>query len=110
MLNGAPATRIYSFNLPLPTELKEAKNELNYKVYQNGNALLVNADHLTENGQFVVDLFDVQWRKIDGQVVTAIDNKIRTSFDVNNFAKGIYMVRIGKANTSFQKVVKVPIN
>ena len=110
VLNGAPATRIYSFNLPLPTELREAKSELNYKVYQNGNALLVNADHLTENGQFVVDLFDVQGRKIDGQVVTANDNKIRTSFDVNNFTKGIYMVRIGKANTSFQKVIKVPIN
>jgi hypothetical protein len=110
VLNGGPATRIYSFNLPLPTELKEAKSELNYNVYQNGNALLVNADHLTESGQFVVDLFDVQGRKIDGQIVTANDNKIRTSFDVNNFAKGIYMVRIGKANTSFQKVIKVPIN
>jgi hypothetical protein len=108
--SGSPRTRIYSFDLPLPTELREAKSELNYKVYQNGNALLVNADHLAENGQFVVDLFDVQGRKIDGQVVTANDNKIRTSFDVNNFAKGIYMVRIGKANTSFQKVIKVPIN
>jgi hypothetical protein len=108
--SGSPRTRIYSFDLPLPTKLREAKSELNYKVYQNGNALLVNADHLAENGQFVVDLFDVQGRKIDGQVVTANDNKIRTSFDVNNFAKGIYMVRIGKANTSFQKVIKVPIN
>jgi hypothetical protein len=52
----------------------------------------------------------VQGRKIDGQLVNATDNKIRTSFDVNNFAKGIYMVRIGKNNTSFQKVIKVPIN
>ena len=108
--SSSPRTRIYSFDLPLPTELKEAKKELNYNVYQNGNALLVNADHLTESGQFVVDLFDVQGRKIDGQLVNATDNKIRTSFDVNNFAKGIYMVRIGKNNTSFQKVIKVPIN
>jgi hypothetical protein len=110
VLSGNPATRIYSFELPLPTELKEAKNELNYNVYQNGNALLVNADNLSQSGQFVVDLFDIQGRKIDGQIVNANDNKIRTSFDVNNFAKGIYMVRIGKANTSFQKVIKVPIN
>lgn len=110
VLSGNPATRIYSFELPLPTELKEAKNELNYNVYQNGNALLVNADNLPQSGQFVVDLFDIQGRKIDGQIVNANDNKIRTGFDVNNFAKGIYMVRIGKANTSFQKVIKVPIN
>lgn len=107
---GSPATRIYSFTLPLPTELKETAKQLNYNVYQNGNSLLVNADNLTSNGAYVVDIFDVQGRKIDGQVVNAYDNKIRTSIDVNNFAKGIYMVRIGKANTSFQKVIKVPIN
>ena len=110
VLSGNPATRIYSFELPLPTEIKETKNELNYNVYQNGNALLVNADNLLQSGQFVVDLFDIQGRKIVGQIVNANDNKIRTSFDVNNFAKGIYMVRIGTANTSFQKVIKVPIN
>lgn len=108
--NGSPGTRIYSFQLPLTTGIQDAKNDLSYQVYQNGNALLVNADNLANNGQYVVDLFDVQGRKIDGQIVNANDNKIRTSFDVNNFAKGIYMVRIGKANTSFQKVVKVAIN
>lgn len=94
----------------MPTELKETAKQLDYNVYQNGNSLLVNADNLTSNGAYVVDIFDVQGRKIDGQVVNASDNKIRTSIDVNNFAKGIYMVRIGKANTSFQKVIKVPIN
>ena len=107
---GSPATRIYSFTLPLPTELKEVKKELAYDVYQNGTALLINAENLPNTGQFVVDLFDMQGRKIDGQLVNSTDNKLKTSFDVSNFAKGIYMVRIGKANTSFQKVVKVPIN
>lgn len=107
---GGPGTRVYSFNLPLPTALKEVKAETSYIVNQNGNALLVNADNLSIDGQFVVDVFDVQGRKIDGQIITASDNKIRVSFDVANYAKGIYLVRIGKANTSFQKVAKVAIN
>lgn len=108
--NGSPRTRIYSFQLPLTTAINEPNKELSYIVYQNGNALLVNAENLSHTGQFVVDLFDIQGRKIDGQIVNSTDNKIKTSFDVQQYAKGIYMVRIGKANTSFQKVVKVPIN
>ncbi len=45
---GSPATRIYSFDLPLPTDLKEASKELAYQVYQNNNTLIVNADNLKE--------------------------------------------------------------
>lgn len=108
--SGNPATRIYSFNLPLPTTLNETVSDLNYNVFQSGNNIQVNAENLSYTGQFVVDLFDMQGKKIDGQLVNANDNKLKTSFDVTNFAKGIYMVRIGKANTSFQKVVKVPVN
>ncbi|MFN7691810.1 MAG: T9SS type A sorting domain-containing protein, partial [Bacteroidota bacterium] len=107
---GSPATRIYSFDLPLPTDLKEASKELAYQVYQNNNTLIVNADNLKESGQFVVDLFDVQGRKLEGQNINVVDGKLRTDFAIANYAKGIYMVRIGKPNTSFQKVIKVSVN
>jgi hypothetical protein len=78
--NSSPATRVYSFQLPLPTDVESIKKEVSYKVYQNGDALLVNADQLEFDGQIVVDLFDIQGRKIDGQLVNANDKKIRTSF------------------------------
>ncbi len=107
---GSPATRVYSFDLPLPTALKEVSKELAYQVYQNNNTLIVNADNLKESGQFVVDLFDVQGRKLEGQNINVVDGKLRTDFAIANYAKGIYMVRIGKPNTSFQKVIKVSVN
>jgi hypothetical protein len=107
---GGPATRIYSFNIPSPASINEAKSDVILNVVQKGNSIYVNAENLSMTGNYVVDIFDVQGRKIDGLEVNAIDNKITTSIDVHNFAKGIYMVRIGKFNTSFQKVVKVPIN
>jgi hypothetical protein len=107
---GSPATRVYSFDLPLPTSLKEANKELSYQVYQNNNTLIVNASNLAESGQFVVDLFDAQGRKLEGQNINVVDGKLRTDFAIANYAKGIYMVRIGKPNTSFQKVVKVSVN
>ena len=107
---GAPATRVYSFSIPTPASISETESDVVLNVVQQGNSIQINAENLTFSGSFIVDIFDIQGRKIDGQEVNATDNKIKTSIDIANYAKGIYMVRIGKLNTSFQKVVKVPIN
>lgn len=111
VLSGNPATRIYSFILPLTTQVDEQKNsEPIYNSYTNGNNIIVNAENLSQTGQLVVDLFDAQGKKLDGKLVNTTDGKLQSSFDVSGYAKGIYLVRIGKTNTSFQKVIKVPVN
>jgi hypothetical protein len=102
-------TRIYSFSIPVPTGIESAQQETGISVYQSGEQLMVKAEKLPSSNEMSVDLFNINGQKIDGQIITAIDNRIETSFNIQNLAAGTYLVRIGENNTSFQKVTKVVI-
>lgn len=106
-----PATWIYSFKLPVPaTGIEESQNQINtISAYQTIGAININATNLKEEGELVVDLFDISGRQIDGKRVVTNGNSFETSFSTNNLAAGTYLVRVGKMNTSFQKVVKVVV-
>ncbi len=107
-LGSGPRTWIYSFQLPLPTGVEEAQNEINnVTAYQSIGGITVNAKNIKEEGELVVDLFDITGKQIDGKQIVANGGSFETSFSTSNLASGTYLVRVGKMNTSFQKVVKV---
>ena len=105
---GARRTRIYSFQIPYLAGVETSSNTVSFSVYQSGKTLNVKAENLFSNIPTLVDIFDIEGRKISGKTVTPFANKIETSIDVSEIASGNYLVRIG--NEKFQKVVKVVIN
>ncbi|MBN8696878.1 MAG: T9SS type A sorting domain-containing protein [Bacteroidetes bacterium] len=109
-LQTGPRTWIYSFQLPLPTGVEESQNQINnVTAYQSLGGITVNATNIKEEGELVVDLFDITGKQIDGKQIVANGGAFETSFSTSNLASGTYLVRVGKMNTSFQKVVKVVV-
>ena len=106
---GNIATRIFSFQIPLITGVDQAASESDFKVYRSYEKIIVKASGLPSDDELIVDLFDINGRKITGKTITPSALSFETSFDTDGLAKGIYLVRIGKLNTSFQKVSKVAI-
>lgn len=109
-LQSGPRTWIYSFRLPLPTGIEDSQKPANEVVaYQTIGAINVTASNLKEEGELVVDLFDANGKQIDGKMITPNGNSFETSFSTSNLAAGTYLVRVGKMNTAFQKVIKVVV-
>lgn len=109
LISGGPRTRVYSFQLPLPTGINEAASLVQLNVSISGNELIVKGDNLGSDDETVVDLFDISGRQITGKSVMPSGNSLQASFDVSALAEGTYLVRIGRKGTSFQKVSKVVI-
>ena len=107
--NSNPATRIYSFKLPLATTgIDENENQATFSSFQADNILNFKASKLPSNDEFQVDLFDVTGKQINGKKVTPTQNAFETSISVSGLAKGTYLVRVG--NINFQRVIKVLVN
>lgn len=101
-------TRVFSFRLISPSGIANVQNNTaTLKVFQSNGYLNVTASGLTNNDKVVVTLFDINGRQINSQWVNPASNGFTTRLNTDNVSKGIYLVRIG--NTSFQKVVKVPL-
>ncbi|MEI6489062.1 MAG: T9SS type A sorting domain-containing protein [Bacteroidota bacterium] len=108
LVNGGVATRIYSFKLPLGNGIAENNSENTIiNAFQQGYSLIVNATQLPNADELQVDLFDAQGKLLNSKKVIPVSNSFETSFDISNLALGTYLVRIGKANSYFQKVKKV---
>ncbi len=108
--SGNIMTRIFSFRIPVPTGIETVTSESTCSVSQSGSTLLVRAEKLPDAKELIVDLFDINGQLIEGRTIQPQGNKLETSFNISNLAKGTYLVRIGEMNTSFQKVTKVIIN
>ena len=108
--SGSPATRIYSFKLPLPlgTGVENEEYATAFSVFQVDNILNFKASKLPSNEEFQLDLFDVTGKQINGKKVTPTQNAFETSINVSGLAKGTYLVRVG--NINFQRVIKVLVN
>ena len=100
--------RIFSFKLAGSLGINEVQNKTELKVYQSGNFLNVKASGLPGNDELLVDLFDMSGRQLSTQAVKPSSNMLETQINVSAIAKGVYFVRIGKAN--FQRVVKTTVN
>jgi hypothetical protein len=110
---GGPRTWIYSFQLPLPSGvgINESQNEINYvTASQSNNEILVKANNLNVEGEVVVDLFDINGQLISGKQIVLNGNSFEATLPTENLSSGMYLVRVGKMNTSFQRVVKVTVS
>ncbi len=102
-------TRIFSFKLQGTAGLNEAKTpngELN--LFQSGAMLNVVATSLPNNEKVIVNLFDINGKQLTSEWVVPQAGKIENQINVENYAAGTYLVRIG--NEKFQLVKKVIIN
>lgn len=107
--SGLPATRVYSFQLvPGNLGINESLAQPVFTVYQSENKLNFTAEKLFSNEEFVVDLFDISGKQINGKKITPTSNRFETTIDINGLAKGAYLVRVG--NSNFQRVIKTVIN
>jgi len=106
---GQIATKIFSFQIPVPTGIDQEQNQAVTKIYKSNDEIIVKANNLPSNNEMVVDLFDINGRLINGKRITPAGNSLETSFNVNGLAAGTYLVRIGQPNTSFQKVTKIVV-
>jgi hypothetical protein len=110
ILNGEPATKIYSFKFPASTVgIKESSNSLSFIASNHGDEIRINIMNLPNNKELVIDLFDINGRFVNGKKINPTENTVETSFSNQGLAKGTYLVRIGNNNTNFQKVTKVII-
>jgi hypothetical protein len=109
--SGSPRTWIYSFQLPgCSVGINEAAEQVNnVTAFPSNNEISVKANNLNVDGELVVDLFDVNGQQVAGKTIVATGSSFETTISTENLSSGIYMVRVGKMNTSFQRVVKVSI-
>lgn len=109
ILSGDPATRIYSFQLPAGSVgIDEKQNQPVFTIHQLDNKLNFKAINLPSNEEFVLDLFDISGKQINGKKITPVSNMFETTIDISGLAKGTYLVRVGKSD--FQRVIKTVIN
>ena len=109
---GNPSTRIFSFQIPMYVGVEEQQTIVSPKiiVYKSNSDLIVKANNLPSNSEMLVDLFNINGQKISGKKIIPIVNGFETTINVSGLAAGTYLVRVGEANTSFQKVTKVIID
>lgn len=107
ILNGGPATRIYSFRLPL-VGIDEIQYQPSFNIYQTENVLNIDASKLPSDDELVVDLFDITGKQISEKQIKPTSRMFETTISIAGLAKATYLVRVG--NPSFQKVVKVVVN
>ncbi len=110
IVNGNPATRIFSFRLPVNTSsIEKANSETDIKaVYRNGK-IEISANKLPDVQTLQLDVFDVSGRLIITNQVVPVDMQVQTAISVSNLLKGTYLIRLGCENTFYQKVVKIVI-
>ncbi len=110
IVNGNPATRIFSFRLPVNTSgIEKANSETDIKtVYRNGK-IEISANKLPDVQTLQLDIFDVSGRLIITNQVVPVNKQVQTTISVSNLLKGTYLIRLGCKNTFYQKVVKIVI-
>ncbi len=104
-------TRIFSFQVPSPC-LTTGLNNLQGKAadltaFQDGSQLMVKAGRLPSDSPVNVEIYDIEGRMIVGKTLTPVAGTLETSFNVAEFARALYYVRV--INNAFQRTVKVPV-
>jgi len=108
--NSTRMTKIFSFHIPSSAGIDENETSISFNAYYKNSQININASGLPNTDKIVVDLFDVTGKKISGDIVSVSSNKFETILNIGKLSAGIYLLRIGINNTSFQKVKKIMIN
>ncbi len=107
-VNPNVGTRIYSFQLPCFVGIAENENsEAVINVFQSNSEIEIIGTHLQNDDELKVDLFDISGKQLAAKKVKSSFHSFQTSFDVSALAKATYLVRVGKENSSFQRVKKI---
>lgn len=104
-------TRIFSFaispcvttGIPVVTPPSPALS-----AYENEGQLNVKATDIPLGEKTLLDLFTVEGKRVFVNSFRPTDKTYETNINVSNFAKGVYLLRIG--SESYQRVIKVAIN
>lgn len=104
-ISSGMRTRIFSWQIPLPTGVEEKLKFQSFNVFQVGDELKISGQITLSNEEIVIDLFDIQGRYIKGNRVSPINSSFVNTLNISNVKSGAYLVRIG--NRDFQKVVKI---
>lgn len=108
-VSGSQRTKIFSFTIPYNASIEEYGNaEVN--AYNDGEKIVVNGSNLPENIELKLDLFDINGRLIKSNEVQVNAGQFNSSISVKELSIGIYLVRVGKEYSKFQRVIKVPVN
>jgi len=106
--SGSQRTRIFSFRIPYNTALDEfASSEIN--AHSDGNNIVVNGNNMPNSEELVVDLFDIKGVLLSGKKVVTSSGSFNTDFSAQGLTPGVYLVRVGKENIAFQRVIKVSV-
>jgi hypothetical protein len=106
---GGKKTYIYSFKLSsTQVGIPSVNNGVQIAASTIDNSIFVKASGLTTGTEkHNLDLFDINGRKLSSTEVIPVNGEFTYVFDAAGLASGTYMVRLGKMQTSFQKVIKV---
>ncbi len=106
--SGNQRTKIFSFRIPYNESIDEfAGSEVN--AYTDGGNIIVSGSSLPNAEELVVDLFDIKGVLLSGKKVVTASGSFNTEFAAQGLTPGVYLIRVGKMNTSFQRVIKVSI-
>jgi len=106
--SGNQRTKIFSFRIPYYESLDEfAGSEVN--AYTDGGNIIVSGSSLPNDEKLVVDLFDIKGIQLSAKKVITASGTFNTEFAAQGLTPGVYLIRVGKANTPFQRVIKVSI-
>jgi hypothetical protein len=109
-MNGARRTRIFSFNLEKQVSVQEegsVKKLAILNTHQNENQLKVDVKYFPKSDEMYVELFGLDGRRVDQQIMSAPNGSLQATFDISSLQSGVYIVRVGKDN--FMRVQKVAI-
>ena len=95
-------TFTYSFTLAGITEVDFANNFLN--IYPNPAKDRLNIDLNTESfGQSIVEFIDATGRLVSSEIINRSGKAYQKDFNLSNFAKGLYIVRVTNNNKCLDK-------
>ncbi len=107
---GARRTKIFSFNLEEQVGVDQetiSDDSPILNAVQDQDQLRVDVSAFPSSDQMYVELFGLDGRRIERQIISAPTGELETSFDIASLGSGVYIVRVGKDD--FMRVKKVAI-
>lgn len=104
-------TQVYAFRLTsLPVGTDQPVVKSTFSVVKTTGQWNVKAEGLTTSGMHEISIFDLNGKQIQKIEKESFAGTLNATLDVSGLGQGVYLVRLGKSGSSFQKVVKVSLN
>jgi len=107
---GSRRTKIFSFNLEQQVGVDQetvSEDTPMLNAIQDQDQLRVDVSSFPSSDQMYVELFGLDGRRVERQIISAPNGELETAFDIASLESGVYIVRVGK--NDFMRVKKVAI-